>query len=56
MVFAEALSEYLINGLSEALVKAEEPTPPIPLAADRYIALSALQKAIRRGEEDLALR
>ena len=56
MVFAEALTEYLINGLSEALAKAEEPTPPIPLAADRYIALSALQKAIRRGEEELALR
>jgi hypothetical protein len=56
MVFAEALSEYLIDGLSEALAKVEEPTPPIPLAADRYIALSALQKAIRRGEEELALR
>ncbi len=56
MVFAEALTEYLINGLSEALAKAEEPTPPIPLAADRYIALSALQKAIRRGHEELALR
>ena len=56
MVFAEALTEYLIDGLSEALAKAEEPTPPIPLAADRYIALSALQKAIRRGHEELALR
>jgi hypothetical protein len=32
------------------------PTPPIPLVADRYVALSALQKAIRRGYEDLALR
>ena len=56
MVFAEALTEYLIDGLSEALAKVDEPTPPIPLAADRYIALSALQKAIRRGEEELALR
>ncbi len=56
MVFAEALTEYLINGLSEALAKAEEPTPPIPLVADRYIALSTFQKAIRRGHEDLALR
>ncbi len=56
MVFAEALTEYLIDGLSEALAKADEPAPPVPLAVDRYIALSALQKAIRRGHEDLALR
>ena len=56
MVFAEALTEYLIDGLSEALAKADDPTPPIMLAADRYVALSTLQKAIRRGEEALALR
>ncbi len=56
MVFAEALSEYLIDGLSEALTQADESTPPVPLVADRYVALSALQKAIRRGNEDLALR
>ncbi len=56
MVFAEALTEYLIDGLSEALAKAEEPAPPIPLIADRYVALSALQKAIRRGHQELALR
>ena len=56
MVFAEALIDYLIDGLSEALTKAETPTPPIPLATDRYVALSALQKAIRRGDEDLALQ
>ncbi len=42
MVFAEALSEYLIDGLSEALAEADEPTPPVPLAADRYVALSAM--------------
>ncbi len=56
MVFAEALTEYLIDGLSEALAKAEEPAPPVPLIADRYVALSAMQKAIRRGHEELALR
>ena len=56
MVFAEALTEYLMDGLSEALAEEDEPTPPVPLVADRYIALSALQKAIRRGHEDLALR
>ena len=56
MVFAEALTEYLIDGLGEALAKVETPAPPIPLAVDRYIAMSALQKAIRRGDENLALR
>jgi hypothetical protein len=56
MVFNEALTEYLIDGLSEALAKVDDPTPPIPLAVDRYVALSAFQKAIRRGNEDLALR
>ena len=56
MVFAEALNEYLIDGLSEALTEAKTPTLPVPLAVDRYVALSALQKGIRRGEEDLALR
>jgi hypothetical protein len=55
MVFAEALTEYLADGLSEALAKAEKLTRPDPLPTDRYVALSALQKAIRRGEEDLAL-
>ncbi len=55
MVFAEALSEYLTDGLSEGLAKEDEPTPPVPLVADRYVALSTLQKSIRRGHEDLAL-
>ena len=36
MVFAEALTEYLIDGLSEALAKADEPTPPAPLQAQLY--------------------
>ncbi len=45
MVFAEALTEYLMDGLSEALAKADEPTPPVPLVADRYIALSAPRPA-----------
>jgi hypothetical protein len=47
MVFAEALTEYLIDGLSEALAQADEPTPPVPLVADRYIALSAQRKRSR---------
>ncbi len=28
MVFAAALAEYLIDGMSEAIAKAEEPVPP----------------------------
>ena len=56
MVFAEALTEYLIDGLSEALAQEDEPTPPVPLVADRYVLLSAMQKSIRRGHENLALR
>ena len=56
MVFAEALTEYLIDGLADGLAHTDEPTRPIPLAVDRYIALSAFQKAIRRGNEELALR
>ncbi len=56
MVFAEALEEYLVGGLSDAIAQAEEPAPPVPLVADRYVALSALQKAIRRGHQELALR
>ncbi len=35
MVFNEALTEYLIDGLSEALAEVETPTPPVPLAVDR---------------------
>ena len=53
MVFEEALTEYLIDGLGEALAEVETPALPHPLAVDRYVALSALQKAIRRGDEDL---
>ena len=56
MVFAEALTEYLIDGLADGLAHTDEPTRPIPLAVDRYIALSAFQKAVRRGNEELALR
>ena len=56
MVFAEALSEYLTDGLSEGLAKEDKPTPPVPLVADRYVALSTLQKSIRRGHQELALR
>ena len=56
MVFTEALTEYLIDGLADGLAEFDEPDRPIPLAVDRYIALSAFQKAIRRRNEDLALR
>ncbi len=41
MVFAAALAEYLIDGMSEAIAKVDE---PVPLTADRHVALSALKK------------
>lgn len=56
MVFAEAIAEHLVDGLSEAVAEADEATPPVPLATDRHVALPARQKAIRRGEEAPARR
>ena len=56
MVFAEALTEYLITGLSERISETEAHPFPDALNADRYLAMSALQKAIRRGNEPVALR
>ena len=56
MVFAEALTEYLITGLSERIAETESYPFPDTLHADRYLAMSALQKAIRRGNEPVALR
>ncbi len=56
MVFTAALYEYLAEGLADA-VRQHEPKHPIqPLPIDRYVAMSALQKAVRRGRTDLALR
>jgi hypothetical protein len=49
----EALFEDALTNLAEAIVA--HPAPPIlPLACDRYVARSCLQKAIRRGEPILA--
>ncbi len=56
MVFAEALTEYLITGLSERISETEAHPFPDALHADRYLAMSALQKAIRRGNEPVAHR
>lgn len=51
----EALFEYVLIDLAEAI--AAHPAPPIlPLACDRYVARSCLQKAIRRAEPTLAQR
>jgi hypothetical protein len=51
----EALFEYVLIDLAEAV--AAHPAPPIlPLACDRYVARSCLQKAIRRAEPVLAQR
>lgn len=51
----EALFDYMLIGLAGAI--AAHPAPPIqPLACDRYVARSCLQKAIRRAEPVLAQR
>ncbi|HUS95397.1 MAG TPA: hypothetical protein VMX97_01515 [Hyphomicrobiaceae bacterium] len=55
MVFNEALAEYLTTGLEEALASSEPHPFPEPLSADRYVAMSALQKAIRRGNQPIGL-
>jgi len=56
MVFTAALYEYLAEGLADAVRRHELKHPIQPLAVDRYVAMSALQKAVRRGRTDLALR
>ena len=51
----EALFDYVLIDLAEGV--AARPAPPMqPLPCDRYVARSCLQKAIRRGEPELALR
>ena len=51
----EALFDYVLIDLAEAV--AARPVPPMqPLPCDRYVARSCLQKAIRRGEAELATR
>ena len=51
----EALFDYVLIDLAEAI--AAHPAPLIqPLACDRYVARSCLQKAIRRAEPVLAQR
>ena len=51
----EALFDYVLIDLAEAV--AARPAPLIqPLPCDRYVARSCLQKAIRRGEAELAIR
>lgn len=51
----DALFNYVLLDLAEQIVGAA--TPPIqPLPCDRYVARSCLQKAVRRGEVELAQR
>ena len=42
--------------LARLLVERDAPPEPRPLAISSWLAMSVLQKAIRRGREDLALR
>lgn len=51
----EGLFDYVLIDLAEAITA--HPAPPVqPLACDRYVARSCLQKAIRRAEPVLAQR
>lgn len=54
-MFEEDLFDYVLEQLAEEIATRETPAPD-PLPHDSYIARSALQKAIRRGLTDLALR
>ncbi len=56
MVFPETVAfEFVLFKLEEELANSSPP-PPDPLPCDRWIARSCLQKAIRRGETETALR
>lgn len=55
MVFEHALTEYLVEGLRDALSAPRELPSITPMPVDQYIAMSALQKAIRRDRPDIAL-
>jgi hypothetical protein len=47
---------YLIrHDLQRAVAKQGEPTAPQPMNASPWVAMSTMQKAVRRGREDLAL-
>jgi hypothetical protein len=43
------------HDLQRAVARRGEPTAPQPMNASPWVAMSAMQKAIRRGREDLAL-
>ena len=43
------------NDLQHAVARQGEPPTPRPMDASPWVAMSAMQKAIRRGREDLAL-
>ena len=43
------------NDLQHAVARQGKPPTPRPMDASPWVAMSAMQKAIRRGREDLAL-
>jgi hypothetical protein len=43
------------HDLEHAVAERREPPTPYPMNASPWVAMSAMQKAIRRGREDLAL-
>jgi len=54
-MFSEDLFQFVLEQFADEIGGQVAPQPP-PLQTDSYIARSAMQKAIRRGMTDLALR
>jgi hypothetical protein len=52
-MFAEDLFDFVREGLAEEIA-ARPPMLPVPLVCDRWQARSALQKAVRRGDVEIA--
>jgi replication-associated recombination protein RarA len=46
---------FMRHDLQGAVARQGKPPTPQPMAASPWVAMSAMQKAIRRGREDLAL-
>jgi hypothetical protein len=47
--------DLIRHDLQRAVAARGEPPTPQPMNASPWVAMSAMQKAIRRGREDLAL-
>jgi len=50
------IRKLIENDLRAAISRLGPPPEPVPITATPWVAMSLMQKAIRRGREDLALR